>query len=162
MERIVKIFQGFSSRISNEQNRGHYNEPPRNPPPLKKHFEFGVPENYPWIDRSQYQYFGEKGNQTVRLAPWGQKYTDHAISSTYPSQERYNAKSNTVDPSSSYIDKYREEDKRRSIQPQYVERTIVYGEKKIDDKGRISYSLGDLTVGVSNDGTRYHIKYSHD
>ena len=54
-------------------------------------------------------------------------------------------------------------DDRRSIPPVYVERTICYGEKRVDDKGRVSYSLGDVTVGVTSDERRvYHVRYEHD
>lgn len=130
-------------------------------PDMRRHFEFER-NQYPWKPHSGYEDLGQIGNNNVRRAPWGREYTDHAIEATLPSGQRFNAKENTVDYSFNRIEKY-DVDDRRSVPPSYIERTICYGEKRVDDKGRVSYTLGDVIVGVTSDEKRvYHVRYEHD
>ena len=124
MKHLLDIFKGFSSRIPEPENRKHSNEPPKEPPPVKRHFEFERHPNHPWYSKSQYEDLGhnDKAGQNVRLAPWGRKYTDHAIDRTQPSGEKY--VHNSPHDTGPYVPS-----EGRSIMPVIIERTIAYGQR---------------------------------
>ena len=138
-----KCLMGFSSRGANVTIN---NKPPSEPPKARRHFEFER-KQYPWMPHSGYENLGQQGNQNVRLAPWGREYTDHAIDSTLPSGNRYSTGANPY---------------HRSVMPSLVERTIAYGNPQVDSKGRKSYTLGEIQVGLTSDESKvFHVKYKH-
>lgn len=156
MKKIIYTLQGFSSRISDEQNRGSYNEPPNEPPPVKRHFEFER-KQYPWMPHSGYTDIGynEEAKSNVLLSEWGRGFTPHAVDRTMPSGERYHH-------NGPYDTGPYEPSEGRSVSPGLVERTICYGHKVITNDGRTNYILGDLEVGVSKDENRVHyVNYTH-
>jgi len=151
MKHILDIFRGFSSRIPEPENRSHSNEPPKEPPPVKRHFEFERHPNFPWLPHSGYEVV--RDSNRVRLSPWGRKYDNHAIDRTLPSGERYDHEG---------AGKYMPS-KGRSIAPAYVERTIAYGNRTVHKNGNVTYKLGDIEVGLNEEKNLvYHILYRHN
>jgi len=150
MKTIFDILRGFSSRIPEPENRVHRNEPPKEPPPVKRHFEFERHPNYPWLPHSGYETV--HGDDTIRLSEWGRKYTGKAIDRTQPSSERFGH------PGEGYYKRSR----GRSIAPEFVENTIAYGNRSVDEDGNITYRLGDVEVGLNEEKNLvYHILYTH-